>query len=50
MKDTQYTMGGTVLNTTLKNNDLGLTISANIEGIRAVWNCSSEWEPNSWIN
>ena len=30
-EDTQYTMGGTVLNTTLKNNDLGLTISANMK-------------------
>ena len=27
-EDAQYTMGGTVLNTTLKEKDLGLTISA----------------------
>ena len=29
-EDAQYTMGGTILNTTLKENDLGLTISADI--------------------
>ena len=29
-EDAQYTMGGTVLNTTLKENDLGLTISADV--------------------
>ena len=27
-EDTQYTMGGTVLNTTVKEKDLGLTINA----------------------
>ena len=46
-EDAHFTMGGTVLNTTLKKKDLGLTIS---ESIRAVWNCSSEGKPNSWIN
>ena len=30
-EDAQYTMGGTVLNTTLKEKDLGLTISANMK-------------------
>ena len=30
-EDAQYTMGGTVLNTTLKEKDLGLTISADIK-------------------
>ena len=30
-EDTQYTMGGTVLNTTLKEKDLGLTISADMK-------------------
>ena len=30
-EDAQYTMGGTVLNTTLKENDLGLTISADMK-------------------
>ena len=49
-EDGQYTIGGTVLNTTLKEKDLGLTISADMEGIRAMWNCSSEGKPNSWIN
>ena len=29
--DAQYTMGGTVLNTTLKEKDLGLTISADMK-------------------
>ena len=47
-EDAQYTMSDTVLNTTVKEKDLGLTISA--EGIRVVWNCSSEGKPNSWIN
>ncbi len=45
-EDAQYTMGGTVLNTTLKEKELGLTISADMK----VWNCSSEGKPNSWIN
>ena len=40
-EDAQYTMGGTVLNTTLKEKDLGLTISADMKvseqcGIAAV--------------
>ena len=30
-EDAQYTMGGTVLNTTLKEMELGLTISADIK-------------------
>ena len=30
-EDAQYTMGGTVLNTTFKEKDLGLTISANMK-------------------
>ena len=30
-EDAQYTMGGTVLNTTLKEKDLGLTISADMK-------------------
>ena len=30
-EDTQYTIGGTVLNTTLKEKDLGLTISADMK-------------------
>ena len=30
-KDAQYTMGGTVLNTTVKENDLGWTISAHMK-------------------
>ena len=30
-EDVQYTMGGTVLNTTLKEKDLGLTISADMK-------------------
>ncbi|KAK2182626.1 hypothetical protein NP493_344g00017 [Ridgeia piscesae] len=30
-EDAQYTMGGTVLNTTLKERDLGLTISADMK-------------------
>ena len=30
-EDAQYTMGGTVLYTTLKENDLGLTISADMK-------------------
>jgi hypothetical protein len=29
-EDAHYSMGGTVLNTTLKEKDLGLTISANM--------------------
>ena len=41
-EDAQYTMGGTVLNTTLKEKDLGLTISADMK--------VSEQCPNSWIN
>ena len=48
-EDAQYTMGGTVLNTTLKEKDLGLTISADMN-VSAVWNCSSEGKPNYWIN
>ena len=37
-EDAQYTMGGTVLNTTLKEKDLGLTISADMkqDGIAAA--------------
>ena len=42
-------MSGIVLNTTVKEKDLGLTISADMS-IRAVWNCSSEGKPNSWTN
>ena len=49
-EDAHYTMGGTVLKTTVKENDLGLTISADMDVIRAVWNCTSEGKPNSWIN
>ena len=49
-EDAQYTMGGTVLNTTLKEKDLGLTISADMKVSGTVWNCSSEGKPNSWIN
>ena len=30
-EDAQYTMGGTVLNTTIKEKDLGLTISADMK-------------------
>ena len=30
-EDVEYTMGGTVLNTTVKENDLGLTISADMK-------------------
>ena len=30
-EDAQYTMGGIVLNTTLKEKDLGVTISANMK-------------------
>ena len=30
-EDAQYTMGGTILNTTLKEKDLGLTISADMK-------------------
>ena len=30
-EDAQYTMGDTVLNTTVKENDLGLTISADMK-------------------
>ena len=30
-EDEQYTMGGSVLNTTVKENDLGLTISADMK-------------------
>ena len=30
-EDAQYTMGGTVLNTTVKEKDLGLTINANMK-------------------
>ena len=47
-EDAQYTMGDTVLNTIVKEKDLGLTISADM--IRAAWNCSSEGKPNSSIN
>ena len=47
-EDTQYIMGGTVLNTTVKEKDLGLTIV--LICIRSVWNYSSEGKPNSWIN
>jgi len=31
-EDDKYTIGGTVLNTTLKENNLGLTISADMKG------------------
>ena len=31
-EDDKYTIGGTVLNTTLKEKDLGLTISADMKG------------------
>jgi hypothetical protein len=47
-EDAQYTIGDTVLNTTIKEKDIGLTIR--YEGIIAVWNCSSEGKPNSWIH
>ena len=30
-EDTQYTMGGTILNTTLKEEDLGLPITADMK-------------------
>ena len=30
-EDAQYTMGGTILNTTLKEKDLGLTVSADMK-------------------
>ena len=30
-EDAQYTIGGTVLNTTLKENDLGLTITVDMK-------------------
>ena len=46
-EDAQYTMGGTVLNTILKEKDLGLTISADM---KVSEHCSSEGKPNSWIN
>ena len=49
-EDAQYTMGDTVLNTALKEKDLWLTISTDMKYVRAVWNCSSEEKPNSWIN
>ena len=35
-EDAQYKMGDTVLNTTVKEKDLGLTIGADMKGIRAV--------------
>ena len=42
IEDAQYTMGGTVLNTTVKEKDLGLTISADLKvsdqcGIEFKW-------------
>ena len=46
-EDAQCTMGGIVLNITVTEMDLGLTIRA---GTRAVWDWSSEGKPNSWIN
>ena len=39
-EDAQYTIGGTVLNTTLKENDLKVSEQCGIAG----------WQPNSWIN
>jgi len=36
-EDAQYTMGGSVLNTTLKENDLGLTISADMKVSEHSW-------------
>ena len=45
-EDAQYTMGGTVLNTTLKEKDLGLTITADMKqcGIAAAKGIQS-WRP-----
>ena len=50
-EDAQYTMGGTVLNTTAKEKDLGLTISAIMKaseqcGIAAC----SDGKPHLWIH
>ena len=40
-----------LLSTTVKEKDLGLTISSDMKSQkRAVWNCSIERQPNSWIN
>ena len=43
-EDAQYTMGSNVLNTTLKEKDLGLTISADM---KVSEQCGIG---NSWIN
>ena len=40
-------MGGTVLNTTVSEKNLALTISADMK--EAVWNWSIEMKPNVWI-
>ena len=47
-ENAQYAMGVTILNTTVKENDLGLPINA--DNFMKVWNCSSDGKPNYWIN
>ena len=49
-EDAQYTMGGTVLNTTLKEKDLGLTSIADMKVSEQCGIACSERKPNSWIN
>ena len=45
--DTQFTMGGTVLNTTVKEMDLELYINADM---KVLEQCGIAGKPNSWIN
>ena len=34
-----YEMGGTILSTTVKEKDLGVTMNANMESLRTMQNC-----------
>ena len=49
-EDAQYTMSGTVLNTTVKVKKIRLTISADMmDSEQCGIACNSEGKPNSWI-
>ena len=45
-EDVQFTMGGTLLSSTVREYDLALAINAENEGFRAVHNCIINWKYN----
>ena len=48
-EDAQYTMGGTVLNTTLKEEDLGLTISTDMKVSACIGPALARYQPVSTL-